>query len=230
MWICAGAQVAAGQDINSFYTSVDSFLDMYVDDGMVAYDKLHNNPSQIGTLDAMITAIDIDALNDADKQAFLVNAYNILVIKKVLEHYPIKSPLDKKDFFDSKVGNVGGKDLTLNELEKGVLFKQYPDARFHFVLVCAAIGCPELADKAYRGESLNEQLDLQTKLTLNNPKHVQLDEANEVLKVTSLFSWYKADFTKAGSMISYINNYRTTPVAESFSVEFLDYNWDLNAQ
>ncbi len=225
--LCNGSIVLA-QDIDSFYGAVDTFMDRYVEKGRVDYSAIHDDTGSLDQIVKMIGALDRDALSDADHQAFLVNAYNLLVIKNVSDHYPISSPLDVEEFFDSKTFQVDGKTYSLNELEKGQLYASYPDARFHFVLVCAAIGCPVLIESAYRGATLEEQLTNQTRLALNDNKHVRTDAGTHKVYVSQLFSWYEADFSRDGKAVDFINKYRDEAIPGSFEVDYIEYNWQLN--
>ena len=47
-----------------------------------------------------------------EKTAFWINAYNLIVIKAIVENYPINSPMDFAGFFDSKKHPVAGEKLT----------------------------------------------------------------------------------------------------------------------
>ena len=49
-------------------------------------------------------------------KAFWINAYNLAVLKGILDVYPTTSPLDTKGFFDKKKFNLGGLSLTLNDI------------------------------------------------------------------------------------------------------------------
>ena len=67
-----------------------------------------------------------------------------------------------RGFFDGIKHTVMGEEVTLNQLEKGLLYPQFPDPRLHFVLVCAAKGCPPLDNCAYQPEKLDDQLTKRT--------------------------------------------------------------------
>ena len=201
----------------------------HVTDGLVDYENIKTDPSGLNQLLADIAGMDRSTLSPADEQAFLINAYNVLVIKNVVDHYPLESPLDVNGFFDRNKFEAAGATYTLNDLEKKELFARYPDARLHFVLVCAAIGCPVLIDSAYRGNTLDEQLDTQTRLALDNPRHVRIEDGGKKVFVSELFSWYEKDFTDTDSSIQkYINRYRTDPIPESARIDHITYDWRLN--
>jgi hypothetical protein len=195
---------------------------------MVAYHELHANPEALDTLVAAIEHTTLKAVSDADREAFLINAYNVYVIHQVLRHYPIESVLDVSDFFDQMAFQLEGNRLSLNQLEKEQLMPRYRDPRLHFVLVCGAMGCPALSDRAYRGSTLEAQLQSQTGSALNDPKHVHIGSAGTQIQVSELFSWYAQDFDAAGGAILFINRFRTPPLPANASLSFIPYDWKLN--
>ena len=227
--LASSQEVALSQDIGTFYDEVDEFFGEHVEDGLVDYAAIKENPNELDQLVAMIVTLDREALSDMDEKAYLINAYNVLVIKNVIDNYPTNSPLEVAGFFDRAKFDVSGTSYSLNELEKGDLFNAYPDARLHFVLVCAAIGCPELISEAYRGETLDELLTTRTAVVLNNEKHVSTDVGGKKHNVSELFTWYRKDFTEGGTnVIGYINQFREEPLQEDFKLGTITYNWQLN--
>lgn len=232
--LAGGNTTAHAQSIGSFYDSVDAFLGPVVDNGLVDYAAIKADPAELQALVNTISTLDRTSLSEMEEQAFLINAYNMLVIKNVVDHYPLDSPLDANGFFDRDKFQVSGESFTLNDLEKKDLFKKYPDARFHFVLVCAAIGCPVLIPEAYRAESLERQLVTQTRVALNSPRHVRTTGGK--LLVSELFSWYEADFTSrsfksgAASVAAYINQFRDDKVDTDARLDYITYDWQLNDQ
>jgi hypothetical protein len=161
-------------------------------------------------------------LQGNERKAYLINAYNLLVINEALEHYPLKSVLDVSGFFDGKKQQVGGRSLTLNQLEKDLLLKNFPDARLHFVLVCGALGCPPITSFAYQPATLESQLDQQTRKALNNASFIRVSEGGQSVGLSQIFSWYANDFggSKA-NVLSFINKYRKSPIPADAKVSLL---------
>ena len=211
-----------------FFTQADTFFNTYVKEGSVDYKSIVKNPNSINELLDIAKKINLSEDNEADYQAFWINGYNLLVIKSIVDNYPIKSPLDKSGFFDIKKHAIGGELITLNDIEHKMLRAFFPkEPRFHFVLVCAGLGCPPIIKNAYMPSTLDAQLEKQTSLALNNPEFIQLDK-NKV-KISQIFEWYKSDFTKDGkSLVDFINQYRTEKLPEKAKVSFYAYNWALN--
>jgi len=212
----------------TFTNQVDAFLKENVNRGYVQYEIIKEKPAKLNALLTQIASVKLNELSAKEQKAFLINAYNILVIKNVVDAFPIESPLHVKGFFDVKTFNVVGEKVTLNYLEKEMLYKNFPDARLHFALVCAAIGCPKLSNNAYRAEILEKQLNIQTRKTLNNPKFIQV--LDDKVMVSEIFKWYEQDFIKDDqSMIEFINAYRALPIKAKQKLDYYTYNWQINA-
>jgi len=212
----------------NFFDQVDRVLKKSVDKGVVEYNEIADN-ALFRQLIADIATVDLSGADDATQQAFYINAYNLLVIEQALANFPISSVMDVPNFFDQKKIQVAGKKMSLNQLEKETLFKLYPDPRYHFVLVCGALGCPPLTDFAYRPASLDAQLERQTQLALNDPYFIRVDEASQKIELSQIFNWYRADFgANQNEVLAYINRYRSQPIPEDFRVGYYTYDWTLN--
>jgi len=220
--------LTAQANTTTFIKHVDAFLKENVQRGFVQYQLIKENPQKLNDLLAQIAKTDFVNLQEAEQKSFLINAYNILVIKNVIDAYPLESPLHIKGFFDVKTFNVGGQQVTLNQLEKDILYQKFPDARLHFALVCAAIGCPKLSSNAYKPAILDKQLDMQSRKTLNNPKFIKV-QADKIL-ISEIFKWYEQDFVTSNStLIDFLNQFRAKPLDANKPIDYYPYNWQLNA-
>lgn len=220
--------IGSAQHEAEFFAQADTFFNAYVSEGKVDYTSIVKNPSSINELLDIAKKINISKENAVNYQAFWINGYNLLVIKSIVDNYPMKSPLDKSGFFDIKKHEIGGEIITLNNIEHKMLRALFPkEPRFHFVLVCAGLGCPPIINKAYMPNTLDAQLEQQTILALNDPLFIRLNK-NKV-KISQIFEWYKSDFTQEGkSLVGFINQYRTVKLPEKVKVSFYPYNWALN--
>jgi hypothetical protein len=222
--------ISAQETSDIFLINADEFFKKNVVKGRVDYLSIKDNPSDLNKLIETISTFDLSQLQQGNQEkAFLINVYNILVIKAVLNHYPLKSVTDIGGFFDKNIISIKGEDLSLNNIEKEILFKTYPDPRLHFVLVCAAIGCPQIINQAYLPNVLENSLDQRTQTTLNNTDYIRLDKNSKIVYVSELFKWYETDFKENDlSIIQYINQYRKAKIPEDYSVSFITYDWNLN--
>ncbi len=212
-----------------FFNSADSFFSQNVDEkGMVAYHQIRKEPSDLNILYNQIAEFDLESSSPEVQKAFLINAYNILVIKQVVDLPNITGPLEAPNFFNGITHKVGGNNRTLDDLEKETLYKNYPDPRLHFALVCAAISCPPLSKRAYFPENLNDQLDDRSKYVLNLPWFIVVN--NNEVQYSQIFNWYKEDFGGTDEkLLKYVNQFRNEKIKAS-EVGYYEYNWDLNIQ
>ena len=139
----------------------------------------------------------------------------------------INSVQELSGFFDGSKVVIANEKQTLNDMEKNKLLKVYNDARFHFVLVCGALGCPPITDFAYTPDKLENQLELQTRIAINDPNFLKYKNGD--LKLSQIFKWYTKDFGgSTKSIISFINKYRDEMVSSSSKTSYYPYDWSLN--
>lgn len=225
-----GSFSAEAQNLNVFFEQADAFFAANVTNGKVAYSAIKNDETALNAVLKTAETITVAKSDAANFQAFWINAYNLAVIKGVVDKYPTSSPLDSAGFFDKTTYSLGGKQITLNTIENKLLRANFKDARFHFVLVCGALGCPPLISKAYRPSILNTQLDRQTTLAING-SFIKVKPKSKRVEVSQIMEWYKADFRMNGTTeIDFINTYRTEKISEKSKLSYFPYNWKVNKQ
>lgn len=214
--VAAGGQARAACFDHSLF---DSILKTNVDDaGFVDYPGIRFGKG--GALADYVGALakaDLSSCTPDEKTAFWINAYNAITIQKILDRPKLQKVSDDFKLFDEK-NRVAGHDLSLNDIEhrvlrgdpskggpiKGVSLPTF-DPRLHFALVCAAIDCPKLLNRAYRAEDLNATLDANAVAFANSPKHVRLEgPKGDKLVLSSLMKWYADDFKPLGGVGKYL--------------------------
>ncbi len=223
--------LARAQQAEPFYQRTDAFLKSAVNrDGLVRYAAIHKQPKALQALVNELARFPLERLESrAAQKAFWINAYNLLVIHTVVQFYPIRSPKDVPGFFSGKKHRVAGRQLTLDQIEHDILRKQYPDPRLHFVLVCAAKGCPFIIPEAFVPDRLEAQLEKRARVIINDDRYVRVDPAAKTVHMSEIFNWYRGDFLRqAKSLIDYLNRYRRKPIPEDYRIRFIPYDWSLN--
>jgi hypothetical protein len=210
----------------SIHAIWDRLLQQHVDfDGMVNYQGFIRDSMLLNEYLKTLSEFQVESLNKNDKIAFWINAYNAFTVKLIIQNYPLKSIMDLGNgkIWDKKWIALNQKTLSLNDIEHNILFKQYSDTRYHFALVCAAKSCPPLFNKAWRGHTLERDLQKRTQLFVQDTNFNQISENK--ISISKLFEWYSADF---GDIIAYINRFQMIPVSDGASITFKEYDWDLN--
>ncbi len=159
-------------------------------------------------------AVDPGTLDDRARLAWAIDAYNFLVIERVVQHlhdggHRIGSVRDVPGFFDQPAVTLAGKPYALDQFEAAFVFPDRNlnaplvnhwrlEPRAHFALVCGAVGCPPLRREAYLPEALEQQLEQATHEALASPRHLKLDPATGRLEQSQIFAWYPWDFDMRG--------------------------------
>ncbi len=182
--------------------------------------------------------------------AFWVNAYNFFMLAQILENptaegkavsgvRDFRSLFDYNRVFKLESFQVGEKFYSLDQIEKGTLLgseaskKGYKDARVHFAVNCASVGCPALRQQIYTAENIEQMLTENTTLALKTRAHYE--RKDDTLYLTRLFKWYEKDFTEdAGSNLNFLLKYvseieRAILKNEKLKIKYRSYDWSLNS-
>ncbi|MCC6751695.1 MAG: DUF547 domain-containing protein [Deltaproteobacteria bacterium] len=215
------------------HTAWDRLLKAHVSAGRVNYAALAaGGRAELSAYLQAVARADPARMGRAAELAFYLNAYNALVVGQVVARWPkVVSVKELPGFFDRHTHVVGGRTLTLNELENAVLRPRFRDPRIHFALVCAARSCPPLASEAFRGATVERALERLTRAFLRSPAGVVLTPTE--VRLSRLFDWYASDFGGAGKVLAFVARYHPAGSAllvPRRRVTFLAYDWALNGR
>lgn len=177
-----------------------------------------------------VAAFDPKRLHGRDEQlAFYINAYNILALKTVADHWPVDSIKDVGNLlspvWDKPAGELDGKSVSLGEVEHRIL-RPMGEPRIHLAIVCASVSCPDLRDEPYTAAKLSAQLDEQAKRFLDNTGKGLLVDKDKI-RVSQIFDWFEQDFAAAGGVDAFIKRYR--PDLPDLKIKTtIDYDWSVN--
>jgi len=230
--------IVAGLFLSLFFTThaetwgsidqkVEQFFKKHVANGKVNYTAIKKSPSELNDLLNMIAETKLTESKN-ERLSFYINAYNILVIKGIVDHYPVEGPLKIKGFFDRVQYQIAGEQMTLNDLENHKI-RIYKDARIHFALVCAAISCPALSSTAFTSQTVKARLQEHTEKALNDDSFIRVKSQSKTVYISEIFKWYKEDFaTSDAGIIRYINQYRRVKIPSNYALKYYPYSWKLN--
>jgi len=226
--LATSIQSHAQNSQNNFFELTNLFLNKHVDErGYVAYENIKAQPESLNKLYKMIESYPLANKPANELKAFYTNVYNLLVIKQVVDLYPIYGPLEVDGFFDKMEHNVAGEMLTLNQVEKDKNLYVTKDERLHFAVVCGAKGCPPLANFAFTPEKIEAQLNERTRFALNDENFIRTE--GKKVGISQIFNWYSDDFKKDG-IVGYLNKYREKQIQSKVKTVYYKYNWQLNKQ
>ncbi|MEP1443414.1 MAG: DUF547 domain-containing protein [Hyphomicrobiales bacterium] len=234
----------SGSAVKVDHSAWDAFLKKYVKTGsngvnLVAYGRVSGgDKAALGSYLKSLQATDVTKLNRNEQFAFWVNLYNASTVNVALKNYPIKSIRDVKkgvlDFlgpFNDKVAKVNGKTLTLNDIESGIVRPLWKDPRLHYAFNCAAVSCPNLGKQAFKGDTLNKQLNSAASRFINNSRGIRF--TNGKATASKIFFWYEGDFGGSHkAIINHMKQYASgglkAKLASLKKIHDFEYDWTLN--
>ncbi len=232
---------------------INAVLERVVDErGMVDYEALQREPAQLDRyLQALadLSPARFASWTEAEQIALLINAYNALTLRSIIEHDPIRPSIRAiPGVWKLRRHPLMGQRLTLDEIEHQILRREYNEPRIHAALVCAAISCPPLRREAFTGPALERQLEDQTNRWLASAVGLRIDSAAGEVAISQIFQWFAEDWPRAdpnaapvpghekdSAVLHFIARHRPADERQlllggAYRLGYLPYDWDLNRQ
>lgn len=229
-----------------FVASIDKIYDSLLKEiitptGLVRYDLLFK-PQYKNKLNEVVNGYAKAKLNGSQNAqlALLCNAYNVHVLKQVVDRWDddkYKSVKDISGFFNRTKFIVASIEMTLDDIENKFV-RPKGDPRTHAALVCAAYGCPPLRNEPYTAEKFNDQLNSQCKAWVNDKTKFKIKD--QELGISKIMKWYKKDFKLqpyenavdfvmqfADSNLE-LGKFLASKTNDQVDTFYMDYDWDLN--
>jgi hypothetical protein len=240
----AAAQTPAPAARTVDHSVWDGLLGTYVvkgADGLnrVAYGKFKGaGHAKLKAYIKTLEAADVAALDREERFAFWANLYNAKTIDVVLDKYPVKSIKDVSlgggikslvggGPWQAKIMSVGGKQISLDDIENVMMRPVFKDPRVHYAVNCASVGCPNLQAEAFTGAKLETMLEAGAKAFVNSPRGIRLEGGTAT--ASSIYDWFKADF--GGDVLGHMKKYAEPALKAKLdrltSISSYDYDWSL---
>lgn len=183
--------------------------------------------------------IAVSGLNRAEQFAFWVNLYNAVTVRIVLDRYPVASIRDISlgggglfggGPWSAPVTTIEGESLTLNDIEHRILRPLWQDARVHYALNCASVGCPDLRVGAWTAVGQDAALAAAARAHVNHPRGV-LAQADGLV-VSSIYNWFSDDFGQEAGVLAHLRRHAEpgllAAIDKAPSITGYRYDWTLN--
>ena len=246
--------------VHPLHRPFDQLLDVYVRDGFVYYNALKIERRNLDTYVASLNGPAATALANgtADEQkALWVNAYNALVLRTVVDHYPIRGRAKEypassirqiPGAFEKPMHRVAGRTVSLDAIEKEIL-GPLGDARALLALGRGSYGGGRLRSEAYDGPTMDKLLTAVVEESAVREELVRINEPDNRVTMSPLFSWREPVFVasladkapdvfgqRSGlerAVLALLHGRVSTPDAlflqkNTFKMEFHEYDWRLN--
>lgn len=185
--------------------TLDFILDTYVRDGLVYYRALKAERERLDGYVSSLAGVSLDNASRETQLAFWLNTYDALVLKTVVDHYPI--PRRSQDYpagsirqipgaFERTAHRVAKRMMTLDDIEQKVL-AGFKEPRAFFAIGRGAIDSGRLRSEAFAPETLEAQLGEVAAECVSHAQCLDIDRTNNEVAVSSIFSWRAPDFVAA---------------------------------
>ena len=227
------------------HSAWDDFLGRYLQQGDDGINRLRyaevsaSDRTALQDYIAQLQAIPIRQYKRDEQLAYWINLYNSLTVDIVLQHYPVASIRDIDIspglFADGPWGKklliIEGQAVSLNDIEHRILRPIWHEPRLHYALNCASLACPNLHQRAYTAQDMDQTLDTVASAYVNHPRGVRIEKGQ--LIVSSIYSWFREDFGKdEAAVIAHLLNYAEAELAQSLQgltrIDDDEYDWRLN--
>ena len=177
-------------------------------------------------------------LNQQEQKAYWINLYNastvLLVVsddRELSSIRQIKSGFFTPGPWSKKILMVSQQELSLDDVEHGILRPIWQDNRIHYAVNCASLGCPNMSKTVFTGENTEALLEQAARDFVNHPRAVSIDNGGRLV-LSEIYNWYKADFGDSlGGTIAHLTKYASPKLAAQLSAVksvSYDYDWALN--
>ncbi|MGF1757963.1 DUF547 domain-containing protein [Photobacterium sagamiensis] len=230
-WQQSNEANTAAIDHTRWQRTLDNYLVQQPQQTLFRYRAVSDNDKwELDRYIRSLTAIDPRRYRQDEQFAYWVNLYNALTVQLILNNYPLKSITKLGGFFtfgpwDEKLITINGKPLSLNDIEHRILRPIWQDARIHYVVNCASLGCPDLQPQAFTASNSEDLLEQAANRFVNNTKGVKLT-GNKV-RLSSIYDWYGVDFGNKTALQSHLNQYWKGAPVQLNHISY-DYDWTLN--
>jgi len=237
--------------------NLDQILDLYVRDGEVYYRALKLERAKLDGYVSAIATESIDTRSRDEQLAFWLNAYNALVLRTVIDRYPIQGrsaaypPRSIRQIpgaFERLPHRVAGRTVTLDQIEQTIL-PEFHDPRVYLALGRGAAGSGRLRSEAFAPQRLEAQLTEVAAECVSHAPCFSIDRENGRIAVSSIFSWREKEFSAAyagaapppfasrspieRAVLAFVwpkllTTEKETVQKNAFQVTYLPFDWTLN--
>jgi hypothetical protein len=242
-WLAQDAGSAVAVDHRAWGRFLDRYLQVRPQ-GANRVDYAAVKPADKTALDgylAGLQAVIVSKLSRAEQLPYWINLYNALTVKVILDHWPVSSIRDidispglfSDGPWGKKLVSVEGEMLALDDIEHRILRPIWKDARIHYAVNCASIGCPDLAPEPYRADTADAMLSAAAQTYVNSPRGLRID-ADGRLIASKIYDWFIDDFggDEAG-VLRHVRRYAAPALSARLAgrtgIDDHAYDWRINA-
>lgn len=248
---------------NPLYSQSEAILSEFVDDrGLVNYAGLRRKRVQLKDVLRLYAHLDPNEYGQwppSHQAAFWINAYNLHALKTVTDQYPFRGSHWMNLYYGAdSLRHIRGfktqykfilmdEEFTLSTIENRILKRKFRNPNLFFALAQQTYTSPPLANRAYRGNTLEKQLKRQIKIFVQRPDSFRIDRVKNDVWLSPVFSLlaptlidsygidrkYKDHPPGERAILNFISDYiseddKVYLETANYRIRYRKYNWRLN--
>src|SRR3954465_3842703 len=197
LWLIPQPVPGAASAHDALHRPFDQLLDLYVRDGFVYYRALKSDRRALDGYVAALERTSLDGWSRDEQVAFWLNAYDALVLRTVIDRYPIagaskeypaRSIRQIPGAFERAAHRVAGRSVTLDAMERDIL-GGFGDPRVFLAIGRGSVGGGRLRSEAFTGGALETQLQQVAAEFVARRQLLRVDTTAQQVSVTPILSW-----------------------------------------
>lgn len=204
---------------------------------LVNYRGVKRDRTALSAYIKRMEGVNVPSLSSNAAKAYWINLYNAKTLEIVADHHPVSSirkislgGVFSRGPWKKDVVTVGGKKLSLDDIEHEIARKTWRDPRLHYGFNCASIGCPDLGKTAFTGAKINAQLDQAARAYINHPRGVSVKGGK--VTASKIYDWYASDFGNDKQLKAHWKKYANKQLSDALTknptISSYAYDWSLN--
>ncbi len=236
-------------------------FDTMMDYGRCFTDEKQFTGGPAQTLDAVrmqLLAVPPSRMNRAERLAWAINTYNFLVFDRIARNVVLKNTKtlwkhgDVREvlsnagpFFETELVTVEGKGYSLETFERRFVYEDSTllpeprrtpgDPRLMCALMRGCMGGPPLMKRAFRPDSLEQQLDFAARTYLALPRIVAIDAKAKQIRLIDYLAWHAIDYGGVERVFAFLDRYGTRETRAFLKREkpqrpsgWIEFDWLIN--
>ncbi len=224
----------------------EQFLATYLEPGINGVNRIdykrvtpEDRETLIRFLDITMATIPVSRQRRQEQLAFWLNLYNALVVRVVLDHYPVASIRDinisglfSRGPFKRRLAKVENREISLSDIRDILLMPPiFNDSRIPYALCDGSMGGPQIWPEPYQPNNLDFQLNRAARNFINHPRAFGVEGPK--LTASMLYKWQRAAFGRHDvDILLHAVRFADTNLVPIFSgrsrIDEYSYDWRLN--
>jgi hypothetical protein len=186
------------------FSNYEGLLKSAVKDKLVDYALLAQNKKVLNEcVEKIAKTSDAGMKDEKTRLAYLINCYNLIVLKTWVDAYPKilkEKPADIKQRYSKTNFLIGGKTYSINSFSNEVLIPLIKQREGYplFLLCGGTKGFPSLQNHFITASSLNDDCVEALGSYMTDNKNVLYDDLHNTLYISPFFLWYQDTLTTNG--------------------------------